>query len=133
MFHNSGKPTVVFVSAENARSDQATNAKLTDSLRQTLDSFQMNWVPTLGSYRGTIEASNMIVLEHPQQLDRVLDLARTFGQESIMVRNSDESVELHYISGQVHRIPGKLTEIPAAEASKLDAWTRVGDTYWAVK
>lgn len=85
----------------------------------------------LGCYKGQQEKSIITALP----LDKVLNIALTYGQESILVLESDDTAKLCMVaSGETKKI-GKLERVTKDEALKLDAWSYRADQdqYYAIK
>lgn len=85
----------------------------------------------VGCYKGKQELSIVTALP----LDKVLSVAKTFGQESILVLESDNTSSLYMVStGEVKPI-GILETLSKQDALKLDAWSYRADLdqYYAIK
>lgn len=125
--------TTVIISAEQSGLLQETNDLRTAALRAQLDTIGVVWVSSLGSYKGSIEKSNVVVINSAEKLNKLMDLARDYGQESILVRYADGQVELQYTNGTVEKLQGDLVQIPSITSSLYDGWTLVNERYYTVK
>lgn len=78
-----------------------------------------------GCYKGVREQSFVVP---STDVSGLLELARQYGQESILVVGSDRLVELDA------SIIGRWVNAPEAVALRADGWTREADgTYWIVE
>lgn len=85
----------------------------------------------LGCYKGTQELSIVTALP----LDKVLNIAMHYGQESILVLESDNTAKLLMVSSGETKTIGKLEQVTKDEALRLDSWSYRADLdqYYAIK
>lgn len=81
--------------------------------------------PLTGSYKGQCEYSHAVVLNKPLIDEKVLlDLARDWKQESVLLLDKDRRAELIFLDKNVQRLPvGRFTAVYDLEALKHDSWT----------
>lgn len=85
-----------------------------------------------GSYKGQKETSHLIVFNSPNQLQDLINLAKTYKQESILIRDSNNAAELFYLKTGVKVPLGHLKLVSKAYALQKDNYTHdlSNNTYW---
>lgn len=96
-----------------------------------------------GCYKGVVENSYLVTvpewtIDGLQRLDKVIDLARQFNQESILLVSQKREASLLYLhDNQPEKLVkiGDFEAITQWEARELDSWTfdRVANQFWAVR
>ena len=115
---------IAIISAELDSQPKARNKQRTEALFAHLNERGFNPVPVNGVYKGSVEQSFLVRLRNESDLLYLEDLAFTvFKQESILVQYSDGHSRLHY--NDAIEYLGKLTELPVADALKLDSYSYV--------
>lgn len=104
-----------------------------------MNSLDLAYIRALGSYKGTVSRSYIVDIGHDgsrygevdiAKLHKVLDLARTHKQESILLLDSVRNAMLLYIeSGEVVQL-GRLNAVSKQDAESSEAWTLVDGTYY---
>lgn len=123
---------MIFLSAERADT-QNTNYMRTRDLEYGIKASGMDYVKVSGVYKGTNEASFGVVVKSREDEEILLNFARTFSQESVLIRHTDGTAELQFIeSNEIVCLPGRFRNISKQEAELLDAYTFDGSRYWAV-
>lgn len=124
-------PIVVIMSAE--LTGNPLNESRTATLRRELASTNLQFEQARGCYAGVQEQSFVIVLDRPEQVEYLLDLAHEYGQESILLRNADGTVEFVNVRARSGvRARGTLQQITPGMAEQMLAWTYLKGTYYAV-
>ena len=90
----------------------------------------------LGSYKGVLEKSYMVLANEDKALNDVLTLAQKFDQESVLIVDENRVATLQYLDSILnvnssHKL-GRWTSIDALEAKNLDNWTLDGTNYYSV-
>lgn len=78
-----------------------------------------------GCYKGVPELAVVTWPESPLHERQILELARSWNQESVLVVHPDNACELVYLQEQEHapQFIGTWQEVSAEEAADLDAYT----------
>ena len=120
------------MSAELTTNNESKNKSLTHSLRLNLESMDMVFESVQGMDKGSEEFSFIVFGVNESSLVDLLDLAKLYRQESILLVKTQDNAraELHYTSGQVESI-GTFQRVNSVEG--LDAYTMMDDnSLWAV-
>lgn len=80
-----------------------------------------------GKYKGSLELS--IILDG-SFFDAIKIIAKKFKQESILLVDEKGVGRLMYLNDSRLEKIGKFKQISKKEASKLDSWSRVNETYF---
>lgn len=92
--------------------------------------------PLIGSYKSQVESSYLVPLKSldDDRLELLIDLARRYDQESILIGDDLHECQLLYIkTGKIEYI-GKMIQIDESEALKLDNWTKtLNNEYYTTK
>lgn len=87
--------------------------------------------PAIGSYKGQVSPSYMITMESMNLLPGIVELARLYNQESILLE-LDGKASLVFMDQDKDTIElGTMSEITQSRAHELDAWTLVEGRYYA--
>lgn len=120
-------PSMVFLSAELSTVDYKENDTNTRSLANYLKDQGEVYGRFLGVYKNSQEKSFGVLVEDEEHIKRLLDLAKVFNQESILVLDKSRNGELRYSSGQVEKI-GSLKYISRKEALVSENYTKCLNT-----
>jgi hypothetical protein len=135
-YTDSLKPFVL-ISASRAAWSAEANADSTRQLASQLLARDFEIAQVRGSYGGT-EEDSFLVLCDPQtehyRFDMLKQLAKRYGQESILVVDAERSALLRFMDERVSAepLPGKFQAVDSVTAHKLHGWTRREGQYYAV-
>lgn len=88
----------------------------------------------LGSYKGILENSYMVLANEDDALKEVLRLATEFNQESILIVDENRVATLQWLTSPANAtILGRWTCIDPLEAQSLENWTLDQTNYYTVK
>lgn len=128
---NTFPPFVIF-SAERSNLTATANRDRTALLAGALTHSGIDWQRVEGSYNGTQETAFLVfTYEGTETADRIEELARRYGQESILYVDAQRYAYLFMLKEQRTVEVGKWQEIPATEAHYHKAWTHLEDKYYA--
>lgn len=105
-------------------------------LANDLDRLELDFAPCSGSYKGELEKSFIVFDSDPHRLDTcelVVDVAESFGQESVLIVNAKQNAKLLYVASGASVLVGKFTEVPLADAVNREAWTLFNDKYYITR
>lgn len=120
----------IIFSAEHYKRDLDNNIKATYSLLGYLDMKSIPYTKVMGSYKGVTEDSVMLQGDY-KTLQIARDLARIYGQHSILVIQDDGSAALHYLkTGKVESI-GTWQQVDSNKG--LDAYSIIDSKIYTVK
>ncbi len=99
-----------------------------------LKSLGLPWKALRGKYLGTEERSYLIVLESPDDLMRVSELASDAEQECILYLDSERNVTEVCSDGSSKDV-GVLESVSESEALKSDSWTHdfINNNWFLIK
>lgn len=117
MFYGSDRPTVAFIAVSNPR-----------ELRTILDGMELGWSQFTWNYQGQVQDATWVLVNTPQLLQLLLAEVHKLGQERILIRNSDSSIEWHYCSGQISRVKGRLQVVADTE----EHWMLINEQYYSI-
>ena len=113
----------------------APSEELTE-LANDLDKLEFDFAPCSGSYKGELEESFIVFDSDTSQLDTrelVIDVAKSFGQESILIVDSKQNAKLYYVASGASVIVGKFTAVSDSEALSREAYTLFNDQYYVTR
>ena len=130
-------PEIAIISAEltcltgEFESLQVQNEYRSHKLATTLGEMGFGFKHVQGMYKGSREASFLVVIHGPDELSAILNLGFDFGQESILYADQDRNAKLIYCDGHDTEPLGVLQRVESVEG--LDAWTHDpgDDSDWA--
>lgn len=85
-----------------------------------------------GAYKGTPELSVLVHSGASQGLAEIVELAKAFGQESILAISPNDVGLLHYLDGRAESVEVLGSVEFVTSTSGLDAWTQIigtGETF----
>lgn len=99
----------------------------TDNHRTLMESLKIPSFETWGFYKGQPELSIVVTVSNYEKynawFDLILDIAKQFKQESILLVDSDDNADLYYVDTGMTKPLGVFQEASAVEAKKQDAYT----------
>ena len=101
-------------------------------LNNALHQLNINYLDVDGCYKNETEKSVLVDARHEKS---VLELAKEFGQESILFVDRKNNAYLIYLAdGNTEKLKGKFQEVTKQIALSLDAYTKCCKTgkYYAV-
>lgn len=120
------------ISAEREALADETNRLRTVMLTERLSDEGFPFLPVRGSYKGRPEASFVVPVRGIADLQIVQRLAAEFLQESILYVSEAGRAELLFTSGQTVTYIGTWQPVDLEQAAELDAFTKVGERFYAV-
>ena len=116
-------PLIVILSAERAELSASENQDRTTRLAGLLMD-QYGYARVLeGCYKGVKETSFIVDIYTVDKLGILKEIAfGVFGQESILILNTDSSPSLEFADGSSEHLKGKFQRVESVEG--LDSWTR---------
>jgi hypothetical protein len=103
--------------------------------RKILGAAGIAFAPARGSYNGTEEDSWICLARDPDEIARILRIARAWSQESILYIDEQREADLYYLeSGNLETL-GKLEHVTELEARMRSNWTQclITGQYFTVK
>lgn len=94
-----------------------------ESAREFLSTQGIGTKELVGSYKGSQETSILAVVNDSTKLGLVLELAKSYAQESVLIVDEDRTARLKFIADGSEQALGSFKAIDAEEAAGLDAWT----------
>ena len=92
--------------------------------RKILGAAGIAFAPALGSYNGVAEDSWICLARDPDEISRILVIARAWDQESILYIDENRDADLYFLeSGNLETI-GKLVPVTELEARMQHGWTQ---------
>lgn len=123
------KKRVVLMSAELSTLNQTQNNDRTAELERLMLEKGLKFGPATGSYKGTLEKS--FVIDASEDILPVVDeLARKFGQESVLVVDENQKATLIFSDGK-KEVLGQMMAVDHENAG--ENWTLVNGQYFTVK
>ena len=111
----------VIISAELTKTPE-TNVHNSEVLETLIVKHGLSYKHMVGCYKGQREASFLV--EYDTQLPLLLDWAKRFNQESVLLLDEDRNARLSYISNSRKDMNiGKLKPVSKQEVLKLEAWS----------
>lgn len=86
----------------------------------------------LGSYKGILETSFVANADTDDKLDAVIQLAKQYNQESVLIIDEQRRASLFFIKTGQYEPIGDFRAVDAETAKSLDNWTLDGTQYYAV-
>ena len=118
------------LSAERSNISQEFNAARTRQLAEQLTARGLDFAPVTGSYQGATESLFIVLDDADAHGDTLAQLARRYGQESILAVDANRNAELIYINQGIggndtlRAEPiGRWAAISAERAPEFDGWT----------
>ena len=87
-------------------------------------------IPATGCYKGSKEQSFVVKLTNGITEDNLVNLGKTFDQDSVFLQDANQNARLVYGSGKVESLPTPR-QVTETVALSQDAWTKIGDKYFA--
>jgi hypothetical protein len=90
--------------------------------------------PLIGCYKGIQKSSYLVPLKslEDDRLETLIDLARRYDQESILIADENRECQLLYVkTGKIEYL-GVMTHVEESEALKSDAWTKTLDGFYYI-
>lgn len=112
------------ISAERDDLTTEENAARTIKLAERLEAEGVPIISAEGMYKGSGEASFIIATTEPALLDKARNIAKEFGQESILIVDQNRSSRFEYTKDKSLEELGVFQEVSSVEG--VDAYTRVG-------
>jgi len=122
--------TVYFISAELSTNGVRENESQSESLAQRLQKEGYTFKEAEGRYNGHSERS-FVVLGAFRDLERIKDLGREYGQESVGVMHNDRTFELHFPDGSMKRL-GTMRAVAPQYAQGLESYTKLDGVHYVV-
>lgn len=91
--------------------------------RQILKDHGLVFKACLGSYKGKVSPSYLVVITKDSDLNICMNLAKTYNQESILYVTSDRDAGLIYINSDEVESLGKFKRVSKQDAESSDAYT----------
>lgn len=122
---------IAILSACIEGNDEQTNKALTESMAVALGRLGIAFKPVEGIYQGVSEDSFLVQLEHENELVKVLALAWTYDQESVLIADDYRFASLVFPDGSSKAL-GKLRVVQKDELSRTGDYTydAVTDQYF---
>lgn len=126
-------PRAVLMSAYQSDKPLGVNMLAQADLIKVLDRDHARFTSLTGCYAGVLEESVAVFPESDWQVLWLLQLANSFGQESILVREMDGSCFLIFCRGgtRSQEYIGQWTQISEQRALSLVAYSKKGNTFFA--
>jgi len=121
---------IVILSAELSTLSKKQNFFSTELLEQMLTDCNFNFIPAIGSYKGTQENSFVVMLTDSADIEVLRGFAAKFNQDSILYIDSNGLSTLLYGDNTSENIPTPRF-MCESEALNKDAWTKIGSNYYA--
>jgi hypothetical protein len=122
------KPRIVLFSLQTSETDNKEFQPYVENLLS-----EYGFKRLIGSYKGSLEQSYLVVASEDKALYLVLGLARKFNQESVLIVDEERKATLKYIgSGETVKL-GQFVSVSAIEAQGLENWTLDGTNYYSVR
>lgn len=109
--------------------DSATDAELRLSLANELDIAGFDRILVQGCYKGETEQAYLCPYVGWPPVDKLRNLARQFGQESVLIKD-DDGAYLVFANSDDLQYLGVWTEIDKARALECDAYTEVAGRFF---
>lgn len=136
MINNQPVCDLVFISAERANLSDLENHDRTQSLANELIDRGLDYKMVQGCWQNQTEATFAVRVQFADDLLRLVELAKMYNQDAILLRNVRSECFLIGSSDQFWREKiGTMVRVSEAEAKRLEGWTLDYATgqYWAVK
>ena len=123
------KPRIVFFSIQTPNT---SNSEYALGVEAGLTQFGFKKV--LGSYKGSLENSYMVLCNEDKALEYVQSVANDFKQESILIVDENRVAYIDFLDCPDKPVKlGDFVSITALEAQSLENWTLDGTNYYSVK
>ncbi len=126
-------PKCIIMSAEYYTESEESNKERTSDLYDLIRDSGMGFKMVVGSYKGVMEQSFLVVYSNDQELALLNNFAKSFQQESILVLDEDRNASLMYCKDRKIEALGRLREVTKEKARELDAYTLTNDAYFTIK
>lgn len=125
------KQQFVILSAELATRSSELNKEQTLILEDKLIKLGVSYAQTIGSYKGVLENSFIVVVPDQRVLEYIKRVAfEVFSQESILYSDVNGTVSLEYAHGSKPMLLGRMQEINANDINNFTAYTKLDNRYF---
>jgi len=123
------KPRIVFFSIQTPTTNNSDYIGYVESIIS-----KYGFKEVLGSYKGVLEKSYMVIAKEDKALEQVMGLAEQFNQESVLIVDENRKATLKFVDGgELDKTElGNFVSISALEAQNLENWTLAGTNYYSV-
>lgn len=105
------KPTLFLISAERANLSLGENVDRTEKLEQLLNQFNLHYQIVFGVYEGGSEDAFLIKsTDYNKDLNRLLEFAQQFDQDSILEISQEQHGWLHFTDSRSESYLGMLSD-----------------------
>lgn len=128
---NISKQVVILSATKDNDSIENTNFR-TKTLKNVLTDINLAFAEATGVYKGKTETSFVVVVNSQDDIENLKSLAfNSFQQESILVQDSNQEAFLVFNNNKTLNL-GRLEAVTPDQAKKLDSYTILNDTYYAI-
>lgn len=122
---------MVMLSAYQSDKPLGVNMLAQVDLVKMLGRAGLSFTSATGCYNGVLEESVAVCITGQVQVDWLIGVAASFGQESILIRFTDGSCYLHFPANGAQEYIGQWTQISEGKAKRSLAYSKKGNTYYA--
>ena len=123
---------VIILSAELSNLSNAENLRRTETLRHCLEDLDFSFSDAVGSYKGEIEESFVVIVNDQTEIDTLKDFAfKNFNQETVLYQDGNGYAHLIESNATQHpKLIGRLSRVSKDDAFKAVRYTMFNEKYY---